>query len=164
MHWSWATYLPPESICLPLLLFSPLLCSEVQHIHGATKKKKKKIRSFYYILQPDPPYSMGYFFMLPKTFIFITPPPPKLRYKSIQSFKKSDLSCPNNITVKLDESETVVKHRRKGERKAWKHRKILFKVAFQIYALAQHEIMQKWTSYIMHYGCVYTKKLSGSPN
>ena len=83
-------------------------------------KKKKKIRSFYYILQPDPPYSMGYFFMLPKTFIFITPPPPKLRYKSILSFKKSDLSlsCPNNITVKLDESETVVKHRRKGERKA----------------------------------------------
>lgn len=146
MHWSWATYFPTESICLPQLLFSPLPCSEVQHIHGATKKKK--IRSFHYILQPDPPYSMGYFFMLPKTFIFITPPPPKLRYENILSFKKSDLSlsCPNSITVKLDESETVVKHRKKGERKSWKLRKIWLKVAFQIYALAQHEIMWKWTA------------------
>lgn len=128
----------------PYYSFLPFSAQKCSIFMGPSKKKK--IRSFYYILQPDPPYSMGYFFMLPKTFIFITPPPPKLRYKSIQSFKKSDLSCPNNITVKLDESETVVKHRRKGERKAWKHRKILFKVAFQIYALAQHEIMQKWTS------------------
>lgn len=82
--------------------------------------KKKKIRNFYYVLQPDLPSPMGYFFMLPKTFIFLTPPPPKLRYKSILSFKKSDLSvsCPNIITVKLDESETVVKRRKKAERKS----------------------------------------------
>ena len=102
----------------PISLFSPTLLRNAAYSWG--HQKKKKIRSFYYIIQPDPPYSMGYFFMLPKTFIFITPPPPKLRYKSILSFKKSDLSlsCPNNITVKLDESETVVKHRRKGERKA----------------------------------------------
>lgn len=128
-----------------ITLFPPSLLRSIAYSWG---HKKKKIRNFYYILQPDLPSPMGYFFMLPKTFIFLTPPPPKLRYKSILSFKKSDLSvsCPNIITVKLDESETVVKRRKKAERKSWKLRKILFKVAFQMYGLAQHEIMQKWTS------------------
>lgn len=104
----------------PSYSFLPFPAQKCSIFMGPPKKKKKKIRSFHYILQPDPPYSMGYFFMLPKTFIFITPPPPKLRYENILSFKKSDLSlsCPNSVTVKLDESETVVKHRKKGERKS----------------------------------------------
>lgn len=134
------------NMLVPITLFSPSLLRSAAYSWG--HQKKKKIRSFHYILQPDPPYSMGYFFTLLKTFIFITPPPPKLRYENILSFKKSDLSlsCPNSITVKSDESETVVKHRKKGERKSWKLRKIWLKVAFQIYALAQHEIVQKWTA------------------